>query len=74
MGISKVERYVRELLSEEDFAAIDNTIKSFEKKTSGELVVSFQLVSKGNPYKEARKVFNRLKLQKTRERNAVLAR
>jgi uncharacterized membrane protein len=72
MAISKVERYVRELLSEEDFTAIDNAIKSFEKKTSGELVVSFQLVSKGNPYKEARKVFNRLKLHKTRERNAVL--
>ena len=72
MALSKVERYVRELLSEEDFTAIDNAIKSFEKSTSGELVVSFQLVSKGNPYKEARKVFNRLKLHKTREYNAVL--
>ena len=70
--MNKIEKYVRELLSEDDFAAIDSAIKSFENKTSGELVVSFQAVCAGNPYKEGRRVFNRMKLHRTRERNAVL--
>jgi uncharacterized membrane protein len=70
--MNKIEKYVRELLSEDDFTAIDSAIKSFEKKTSGELVVSFQAVCTGDPYKEGRRVFNRLKLYRTRERNAAL--
>jgi len=72
MSKATVENYIRQLLSDDDFAAIDEAIKSFEKKTSGELVVSFQLVAKGNPYAEGRRVFKRLKLGRTRERNAVL--
>ena len=72
MSQSKVEKYVRELLNAEDFAAIDGAIKSFEKRTSGELVFSFQLVATGDPYKAVRRVFKRLKLNRTREHNAVL--
>lgn len=68
-----VEQYVRQLLSDDDFAVIDAAIKAFEKKTSGELVVSFQLVCRGDPYREGRRVFKRLRLHRTRERNAVLA-
>ena len=70
--MNKVERQVRDMLSEEDFGAIDEAIKAFEKKTSGELVVSFQLVCKEDPYKGGRRVFKRLKLHRTRDRNAVL--
>ncbi|MFB0515633.1 MAG: TPM domain-containing protein [Candidatus Neomarinimicrobiota bacterium] len=70
--MNKVETYVRQLLSDDDFMAIDTAIKTFEKKTSGELVVSFQVVCRGDPYKEGRRVFNRLKLYNTRERNAIL--
>ena len=72
MSEATVESYVRQLLSEDDFTAIDGAIKDFEKQTSGELVVSFQSVSRGDPYKEARRVFKRLRLSRTRERNAVL--
>ncbi len=70
--MDSVEKYVRRLLDDDDFAAIDNAIKAFEKKTSGELVVSFQLICRGDPYREGRRVFKRLKLHRTRERNAVL--
>ncbi|MCH7521164.1 MAG: TPM domain-containing protein, partial [Candidatus Marinimicrobia bacterium] len=55
--MNKVERQVRDMLSEEDFGAIDEAIKAFEKKTSGEIVVSFQLVCKEDPYKGGRRVF-----------------
>lgn len=72
MSKASVEQYVRQLLGKNDFAAIGAAIKAFEKKTSGELVVSFQAICRGEPYKEGRRVFNRLKLYKTRERNAVL--
>lgn len=70
--MKKVEQAVRQFLGEEDFAAIDQAIKAFEKRTSGELVVSFQLISRGDPYREGRRIFKRLKLHQTRERNAVL--
>ena len=70
--MNKVEEHVRQLLSDDDFTAIDTAIKAFEKKTSGELVVSFQSICRGDPYKEGRRVFNRLKLHRTQERNAVL--
>ena len=70
--MNKAEKAVRQLMGDEDFAAIDQTIKAFEKRTSGELVVSFQLVSRGDPYREGRRIFKRLKLHRTRERNAVL--
>jgi uncharacterized membrane protein len=70
--MNRVEKAVRQFLGDEDFTAIDQAIKTFEKKTSGELVVSFQLVSRGDPYKEGRRIFKRLKLHQTRERNAVL--
>jgi uncharacterized membrane protein len=70
--MNKVEKAVRQLLNEDDFDAIDAAIKAFENQTSGELVVSFQMVCRGDAYKEGRRVFNRLKLYKTRERNAVL--
>lgn len=70
--MNKVEKAVRQFLGEEDFVAIDQAIKTFEKKTSGELVVSFQLVSRGDPYREGRRIFKRLKLHRTRERNGIL--
>ncbi|MFC1483539.1 TPM domain-containing protein [Candidatus Neomarinimicrobiota bacterium] len=70
--MNRVEKTVHQFLGEEDFTAIDQAIKTFEKKTSGELVVSFQLVSRGDPYREGRRIFKRLKLHQTRERNAVL--
>lgn len=70
--INRVELAVREMLTEADLKAIENAIRSFENRTSGEIVVSFQMVSKGDPEKAARKIFKRLKLYKTAERNATL--
>ena len=67
-----VETRVRSVLSEQDFNEIDAAIKAFENRTSGELVISFQLISKGDPYRAGRKLFNKLGLYKTKLRNAVL--
>lgn len=66
------EDQVRETLGDDTLKALEEAIRSFEKRTSGELVVSFQPVCKGDPYKEGRRLFKRLKLQRTRQRNAVL--
>ncbi len=70
--MNSVEVRVRSVLSEQDFNEIDGAIKKFENQTSGELVVSFQMISKGDPYRAARKLFNKLGLYNTKLRNAVL--
>ncbi|MFC1481864.1 TPM domain-containing protein [Candidatus Neomarinimicrobiota bacterium] len=67
-----IEETVKALLTEEDLKAVENAVKSFEDRTSGEIVVSFQMLSKGDPEKAARKIFKRLKLCRTAERNATL--
>ncbi len=67
-----VEQAVRALLTKADLKAVENAVKSFENRTSGEIVVSFQMLSKGDPEKAARKIFKRLKLYRTAERNATV--
>ncbi len=67
-----VEQAVRALLTEADLKAVEQAVKSFESRTSGEIVVSFQMLSKGDPEKAARKIFKRLKLYRTAGRNATL--
>jgi len=52
--------------------AIIRAIDNAEKITSGEIRVHIQSKCKENVFSEAKKVFHRLKMHKTRERNGVL--
>ena len=66
------EYLAHEMFGREDLEDIQFAIKSFERRTSGEIVVSFNTSSAGQPYKTARKVFAKHNLHKTKERNATL--
>jgi len=70
--MNRVEKYVRQQLSEEDLERIQDAIKKFEAQTSGEIVINFSLHSYGQPYKKARRIFTKAGLHRTRERNATL--
>ncbi|MCF7797466.1 MAG: TPM domain-containing protein [Lentisphaeria bacterium] len=70
--MKKAEKLAREMFSPDDLEAIQNAIKTFELRTSGEIVVSFNTSSAGQPYKTARRIFAKHNLHKTRERNATL--
>jgi len=63
----------REFLSRLEHDRIIQAIRQAESKTSGEIRV---LIQRGkvnsDPFVEARKKFHRLRMHKTRERNAVL--
>ena len=49
-----------------------NAIAIAEKMTSGEIRIHIQLKCKEDVFSEAKKVFHRLKMHKTKERNGVL--
>ena len=70
--MQKAEKLAREIFSDADLEAISAAIKSFEKRTSGEIVISFNTTSHNQPYKTARRIFQKSGLYKTRERNATL--
>src|SRR5437867_4284861 len=63
----------REFLSKLEHDRIGNAIREAEAKTSGEIRVYIQRGKlKTNPLIAAQKKFHRLRMHKTRERNAVL--
>lgn len=70
--MKKAEKLAREIFSQNDLDAIQNAIKRFETRTSGEIVVSFHTTSAGQPYKTARRIFAKHNLHRTQERNATL--
>lgn len=59
-------------ISESDKIAIQEAIRCAEELTSGEIRVHIDQNCKGNPLELAIQVFNKLKMQATKERNGVL--
>lgn len=59
-------------ISESDKIAIQEAIRSAEELTSGEIRVHIDQNCKGNPLERAIQIFNKLKMQATKERNGVL--
>ncbi len=70
--MKKAEKLAKEIFSDEDLLEISEAIKSFENQTSGEIVISFNTTSYNQPYKSARRIFEKAKLHQTKERNATL--
>jgi uncharacterized membrane protein len=70
--MNNAEKLAKSTFSEEDFKTIEAEIKSFENKTSGELIVQFNTNSYGQPYKKAKRIFEKHNMHQTKERNAVL--
>ncbi|MCF7807404.1 MAG: TPM domain-containing protein [Candidatus Marinimicrobia bacterium] len=70
--MKKAERLAREIFSDQDLEEISEAIKVFEGRTSGEIVISFNTTSNGQPYKTTRRIFEKAKLFNTKERNATL--
>jgi uncharacterized membrane protein len=66
------EKQAREFFSEEEKIAIRDAIVAAETHTSGEIRVHVENHCKGDEVKHAEKVFARLKMNKTAERNGVL--
>lgn len=60
------------MLSELDKTSIVNAIQSAEEITSGEIRVHIDKKGGKDPFKEATRVFERLGMTKTKERNGVL--
>lgn len=70
--MSKAEQLAKEIFSDADLEMVAREIKSFEQRTSGEIVISFNSTSHDQPYKTAKRIFETAKLFQTRERNATL--
>jgi uncharacterized membrane protein len=66
--MSKVE----EFLSKEEEEEIISAIRAAEKNTSGEIRVHIEPSSEKDPYKRALEVFHLLKMDNTKDANAVL--
>lgn len=63
---------IEEFLSEEDEKEIVAAIQKAEKKTSGEIRVHIEKTSSGEIWDRAMEVFHLLKMDNTKEANAVL--
>ena len=63
---------VRDLFSQEDLTRIEEAIASVEKSTSGEIRVHLTRLCKNQAITEARNLFGRLNMHKTKEANGVL--
>ena len=63
---------MRAVLSDEDLAAIGIAVTDAERMTSGQVRVHFDRQCMGDAIAEARRVFLRLGMDRTRHRNAVL--
>lgn len=70
--MNAAEYLAHEMFGREDLEDIQFAIKSFERRTSGEIVVSFNKTSAGQPYKTARRIFAKNNLHHTKDRNATL--
>ena len=68
----KAEKLAKEIFSDQDLQDISAEIKTFEGRTSGEIVISFNTSSHNQPYKAAKRIFEKAKLHQTKERNATL--
>ena len=68
----KAEKLAKAIFSDQDFKDISDAIQSFESQTSGEIVISFNTTSHNQPYKSAKRIFEKAKLFETKERNATL--
>jgi uncharacterized membrane protein len=66
------EKKAKEFFSEAEKLAIRDAIVAAEKNTSGEIRVHMENHCKGDSVKHAEKIFARLGMQKTAERNGVL--
>lgn len=69
-----MERSLRpgQFLSPEEKTAVEAAIESAERETSGEVRVVVSRKVRGDAMDGAARVFHRLKMQETRERNGVL--
>lgn len=70
--MKKAEKLAREIFSNQDLEDISKAIGTFESQTSGEIVISFNTTSHNQPYKTARRIFEKAKLYQTKKRNATL--
>ncbi len=70
--MQRAEKLAREVISDQGLENIAAAIRSFENRTSGEIVISFNTRSGGQPYKRTRQIFKQRKLHHTRERNGIL--
>lgn len=70
--MSKAERLAYEVFTDEGLKAASDAIKRFETLTSGEIVISFNTRSHGQPYKRAQRIFAKRGLHRTAQRNAIL--
>ncbi len=70
--MKKAEKLAREIFSDQDLEDISSAIKAFEARTSGEIVISFNTSSNNQPYKSAKRIFEKAKLHQTKDRNATL--
>ena len=70
--MKKAEKLAKAIFSDEDLNELSVAIKAFEARTSGEIVISFNTSSNNQPYKSAKRIFEKAKLHQTKERNATL--
>jgi uncharacterized membrane protein len=63
---------LNKMLSELDKKSVVNAIQTAEEITSGEIRVHIDKKGGKEPFKEAKRVFERLGMTKTKERNGVL--
>ncbi len=70
--MTKAERLAKEIFSDEDLQQISTAISTFENRTSGEIVISFNTTSHNQPYKKAKRIFEKAGLHQTKDRNATL--
>ena len=70
--MGKAESLAKAIFSDQDLEQISTAIKRFEKKTSGEIVINFNTTSYNQPYKTAKRIFEKSGLYNTNERNATL--
>ncbi len=70
--MTRAEKLAGKFFSDGDLQEISNAISAFEARTSGEIVISFNTSSNNQPYKTAKRIFEKAKLYQTKERNATL--
>ena len=70
--MSKAEKLAKAIFSDQDLKEVSTAIETFEGRTSGEIVISFNTSSHNQPYKAAKRIFEKAKLHQTKERNATL--
>ena len=70
--MNKAEKLAKDIFSDQDLQEISGAINTFEGRTSGEIVISFNTTSHNQPYKSAKRIFEKAKLYQTKERNATL--